>query len=94
MQTYYRFVPRIPTRSLGRNLRYLKRGLFSDPCQLSKKANRIGISIPFAGSTRQAKHASSGGQLDAWRDYVESVCERHSQKSKLAPMLDELLAEF
>ncbi|MFB6233987.1 MAG: SWIM zinc finger domain-containing protein [Halopenitus sp.] len=38
--------------------------------------------------------AREAGTLDDWREYVETLRERHSRKYKLAPMLDDLLDDF
>jgi uncharacterized Zn finger protein len=38
--------------------------------------------------------ARKAGTLDEWREYVETLRERHSRKYKLAPMLDDLLDDF
>jgi uncharacterized Zn finger protein len=43
---------------------------------------------------RAGEAAQATGELDAWRDYVETVRDDHYQKYKLRPMLEELLEEF
>ena len=40
------------------------------------------------------KAAEVAGELDDWRAYVENLRDKHSQKYKLRPMLEELLEEF
>jgi len=40
------------------------------------------------------KAAQAADDLDAWRDYVETLRDDHYQKYKLRPMLDDLLDEF
>ena len=40
------------------------------------------------------KAARAAGDLDAWRDYVETLRDDHYRKYKLRPMLDDLLDEF
>ncbi|MFC7165384.1 SWIM zinc finger family protein [Halospeciosus flavus] len=43
---------------------------------------------------KAGKAAREAGTLDDWHEYVETLRERHSRKYKLAPMLDDLLADF
>ena len=43
---------------------------------------------------RAGEAAQAGGQLDDWREYVETLREEHYKKYKLRPMLEELLEEF
>jgi uncharacterized Zn finger protein len=38
--------------------------------------------------------AQTAGRLDDWQDHIDTLRDRHSQKYKLAPMLDELCDEF
>lgn len=38
--------------------------------------------------------AQTAGKLDDWHDHIDTLRDRHSQKYKLAPMLDELRDEF
>ncbi|MFB6101152.1 MAG: SWIM zinc finger domain-containing protein [Haloplanus sp.] len=38
--------------------------------------------------------AQTAGKLDDWHDHIDTLRDRHSQKYKLAPMLDELCDEF
>ena len=40
------------------------------------------------------KAAGAAGKLDEWRTYVEGLRDKHYQKYKLRPMLEELLDEF
>jgi len=40
------------------------------------------------------KAARAADDLDAWREYVETLRDDHYQKYKLRPMLDDLLDEF
>ena len=40
------------------------------------------------------KAAQAAGELDAWRDYVETLRDEHYRKYKLRPMLEDLLDEF
>lgn len=43
---------------------------------------------------RAGKAAQAAGELDEWREYVETMRDEHYQKYKLRPMLDDLLEEF
>jgi uncharacterized Zn finger protein len=45
--------------------------------------------LRYAGKAAQAT-----GELDAWRDYVETLRDDHYRKYKLRPMLEDLLDEF
>ena len=38
--------------------------------------------------------ADAAGELDEWRTYVQDLLDKHSQKYKLRPMLEELLEQF
>lgn len=38
--------------------------------------------------------AQTAGKLDDWQDHIDTLRDRHSQKYKLAPMLDELRDKF
>ena len=38
--------------------------------------------------------ADAAGELDEWRGYVQDLLDKHSQKYKLRPMLEELLEQF
>ena len=38
--------------------------------------------------------ADAAGELDEWRGYVQDLRDKHYQKYKLRPMLEELLEEF
>lgn len=43
---------------------------------------------------RAGEAAWAAGELDKWREYVETMRDEHYQKYKLRPMLDDLLEEF
>ncbi|RKS75926.1 putative Zn finger protein [Haloarcula quadrata] len=43
---------------------------------------------------RAGEAAQAADELDEWREYVETVRDKHYQKYKLRPMLDDLLEEF
>jgi len=38
--------------------------------------------------------ADAADELDEWRGYVQDLLDKHSQKYKLRPMLEELLEQF
>lgn len=43
---------------------------------------------------RAGQAAQAANELDAWRDYVETIRDDHYRKYKLRPMLEDLLEEF
>ena len=43
---------------------------------------------------RAGEAAQAAGELEEWREYVETMRDEHYQKYKLRPMLDDLLEEF
>ena len=43
---------------------------------------------------RAGEAAEAANELEAWRDYVETVRDDHYRKYKLRPMLEDLLEEF
>jgi uncharacterized Zn finger protein len=43
---------------------------------------------------RAGEAARAADELDAWREYVETMRDDHYRKYKLRPMLDDLLEEF
>ncbi len=64
----------------------------AEPIIENGQSDRYQEAVDWLETARRA--AQAAGKLDDWHDHIDTLRDRHNQKYKLAPMLDELRDEF